>query len=83
MANSQQVKDQIREYILREFLRGESASNLTDTLDLKESRIFDSMSTLKLVSFIEETFQITVDASDASNRFRTIQDMADLVEEKQ
>jgi len=82
MAASDQVKNQIREYILREFLPGESARNLTDTLDLKESRIFDSMSTLKLVSYIEETFHIVVDAGDASSSFRTIQDIAALSEEK-
>ena len=78
----QSLKDAIRQYILDQFLPGESASNLTDDMQLTGSGILDSMSTLKLVSHVEETYSITVDAHEASTEFGTIEDIANLVHRK-
>jgi len=51
-----QIKEQIRAYILREFLPGEDPEQLTDTLSLIGGRILDSLATLRLVAFLEETY---------------------------
>lgn len=80
--NAATVKDKLRSYILQEFLPGESAENLADDLPLVTSGILDSMSTLKLVAHVEETYGITVDAYEASSQFGTLGEIAALVEKK-
>ena len=44
------VEETIRNYILTEFLPGESAANLKDDTPLRTSGILDSMATLNLVT---------------------------------
>jgi acyl carrier protein len=55
----------VRDYILREFLPGEDPSDLTEDTPLITGGILDSISTLKLVVFLEEYFGITVEAHEA------------------
>jgi acyl carrier protein len=55
----------VRDYILREFLPGEDSSELTEDTPLITGGILDSISTLKLVVFLEERFGITVEAHEA------------------
>jgi len=77
------VKDTIRDYILREYLPGESAANLDDTTPLRTSGILDSMATLNLVTFVEDTFGITLEAHETGiDQFDRIEDIAGLVEQK-
>jgi acyl carrier protein len=59
-----EIKETVRQFILANFLQGEDPSNLTDDTELKESGILDSLSTLKLVSFVEETFKVEFEAND-------------------
>jgi acyl carrier protein len=63
------VQEQVKQFILTNFLPGENPKNLTADTELKESGILDSLSTLKLVSFLEETFKVEFEALDldASN----------------
>lgn len=58
------VRDVVRGFILESFLPGEDPRNLTDDMELKESGILDSLSTLKLVSFLEERFKVEFEADD-------------------
>jgi acyl carrier protein len=58
------VRDVVRQFILENFLPGEDPRNLTDQTELKESGILDSLSTLKLVSFLEERFGVEFEAND-------------------
>lgn len=58
------VREQVRQFILENFLPGEDPRNLTDDTELKESGILDSLSTLKLVSFLEERFTVEFEAND-------------------
>jgi acyl carrier protein len=77
------VNDTIREYILREFLPGESATNLADDTPLRTSGVLDSMATLNLVTFLEDTFKITLEAHETGiDRFDRIADIAALVAQK-
>ncbi|MBC8028446.1 MAG: acyl carrier protein [Steroidobacteraceae bacterium] len=59
-----ELRETVRQFILANFLQGEDPSNLTDDTELKESGILDSLSTLKLVSFLEETFKVEFEAND-------------------
>ena len=58
------IKTVLRGFILENLLPGEDPANLTDDTELKESGILDSMSTLKLVTFLEEQYTIEFAAND-------------------
>ncbi len=53
-----QIRETVKEYILREFLPGESPDELTDSTPLIGSGILDSIATLQLVSFLEQQYGI-------------------------
>jgi acyl carrier protein len=55
---SNEIREQIRNYILKEFLPGEDPELLTDSLSLIDGRILDSLATLRLVAYLEETFGV-------------------------
>jgi acyl carrier protein len=76
----QQIKDQLREFIVNTFLPGEDPANLADDIPLRSGGILDSLSTLKLVAHVEDTYGIQVSPHDASTQFDRIQDIAELVE---
>ena len=77
-----EIKETLRTFILERFLPGEDPSNLTDDLPLARSGILDSVSTLELVSFVEETFGLDLGAREASTEFDTIDTIAALIERK-
>jgi acyl carrier protein len=73
----------VHQYILREFLPGEDPSELTDQTPLITGGILDSIRTLKLVTFLEDQFGITVEAYEAGvEHLDTIDQIAALVAEK-
>ena len=77
------IKETIRSYILKEYLPGESPANLTDATPLRTSGILDSIATLNLVSFLEQTFGIVIDAHETGiEQFDRIEDLAALVSRK-
>jgi acyl carrier protein len=80
--DSQAIRDQLRTYILQSFLPGEDPSNLQDDTPLKGSGILDSISTLKLVTHVEDAHGITVAPHEASTEFDTIDSIAALIERK-
>ena len=58
------TREVVKHFILENFLPGEDPKNLADDTELKESGILDSLSTLKLVTFLEEHFKIELEAND-------------------
>lgn len=52
------IRGIVRQFIIEHFLSGESPEALSNDADLKESGVLDSLSTLKLVAFLEERFRI-------------------------
>ena len=60
-----EIQTAIRDYILHEFLPGEDPAELTDATPLITGGVLDSISTLKLVVFLEERFGVTVEAHEA------------------
>jgi acyl carrier protein len=78
------MRDTLRAYILENFLPGEDAKNLKDDTELKESGILDSLSTLKLVTFLEEQFKVEFEADDLeAGNLATIESIERLVQSKQ
>jgi len=58
------VRTVLRDFILSEVLVGEDPANLTDDTELRDSGILDSMSTLKLVTLLENQYKIEFEAQD-------------------
>ena len=54
------VKDMVRQFLLDNFVMGANASIADDTSFMK-GRILDSTGFIELITFIEDTFKITVD----------------------
>lgn len=77
------IKEEIRQYILSEFLPGEKPANLQDDTPLRTSGVLDSVSTLRVVSFVEERYGIEVEAHEASvENFDSIAAIAAFVRSK-
>lgn len=53
------IKDDIKSFIMNEFLPGEDPSELTDDTPLITGGILDSIATLKLVMHLEEKYRVT------------------------
>ncbi len=58
------VRAQLRDFIVDNFMMGQDGTALTDAGSLLELGIIDSTGVLELVGFLEETFQITVEDDD-------------------
>jgi acyl carrier protein len=77
------MREIVRGFILENFLPGEDPKNLTDDTELKESGILDSMSTLKLVTFLEERFAVEFEAEDLeAGNLASIENIERLVQSK-
>ena len=77
------IKEEIRQYILSEFLPGEKASNLRDDTPLRTSGIMDSVATLRFVGFLEERYGIELEAHELGvESFDRIDSIASLVQSK-
>lgn len=59
-----EVQETVKQFVLSEFLPGESPDELTGSTPLIKGGILDSISTLRLVAFLEETFSIQVEAHE-------------------
>lgn len=77
------VKLVVKGFVLDSFLPGEDPAALTDTTPLVTTAILDSLATIRLVSFLEERFDIRIAAHEASvDNLNTIASIADLVQSK-
>ncbi len=59
------IHERVKAFILSEFLPGEDPDELTDDTPLMTTGILDSLATLKLVTFLEQEFDIAVEAHEA------------------
>src|SRR5262245_22787975 len=79
----QAIHDTVKTYILEQFLQGEDPNELTDDTPLMTTGILDSLATLKLVTYLEEKFDIAVEAHEAdSENLNTLELITDLVARK-
>lgn len=78
-----EIHDTIKDHIMSEFLAGEDPDALTDDTPLISGGILDSISTVKLVTFLEETYGVQFDAHEISTDYLdTLADITKTVEEK-
>ena len=79
----QDIHDSVKTFILTQFLPGEDPEELADDTPLMTTGILDSLATLKLVTFLEQEFEITVEAHEAdAENLNTIELIVNLVHGK-
>ena len=54
------IKDQVRTYLLDNFLMGETAQDIQDDTSFMTRRILDSTGFIELVSYLQEQFGIQI-----------------------
>lgn len=80
MADTSEIQGKVKTFILREFLEGEDPGALEPTTPLLTTGILDSIATLKLVSFLEKEFNISIEAHEAdAQNLDTLDDITRLV----
>lgn len=83
MSNESTALNPIKSYILAEFLPGEDPANLTPTTPLMSGGILDSLATLKLITFLEQEFNVQIAAHEADKEnFDTLEAICRLVDSK-
>ena len=83
MPSKDEIEVALKTYILEEFLPDEDEDDLTSDIELVSSGILDSVSVIKVVAHIEETYDITIEAHEASvDNMNTIESMAGLISSK-
>ena len=79
----QEIRQAIHSYILDQFLAGEDPDELTDQTPLITGGILDSIKTLKLVVFLEDRFNVIVEAHEAGvENLDSVGQIARLIAEK-
>lgn len=83
MAQLEEIAGTIKSFILEHFLPQEDPDELADDTELTTTGILDSVSTLRVILFLEEEYGIQVEASEANiEHFNTIDAMSRLVASK-
>jgi acyl carrier protein len=83
MSEAVSVTDSVKAFILDQFLAGEDPDALTEDTPLITTGVIDSVATLRLVAFLEETFEIAIEAHEADvEHLNTVGDIVRLVEAK-
>jgi acyl carrier protein len=78
------IKQSVKEFVLKEFLPGEDPAALTDDTEMFTQGILDSLASLKLVSFLEKQFGITIAAHEVDTEYLdSLDSIAALVQSKQ
>ena len=75
--------ESIRKIILTELIKENNNIKLEETDPLIESGIIDSLGIMKLITFLEETFEITIDFDDLSpENLETVNAISMMVQKK-
>jgi len=59
-----EVKEQVRQYIIENFLFGDDSPLENDSMSLLDGGIIDSVGVMELVAFLEQDFDISVADDD-------------------
>jgi acyl carrier protein len=77
------VGSAVKKFILDQFLPGQDPAELTETTPLITGGVLDSLATMKLITFLEDRYGITMQAHETDpEHLDTIELIARLVREK-
>lgn len=74
-----EIRRVVAAYIVEEFLYGENSHALTDETRLIDEQILDSLTTIRLIQFLENTYNIKLEAHDVIDSLGTLPDIVELV----
>lgn len=78
------MEETLRQFILSDMLKGRDVGELSSDRSLLQSGILDSVGLLRLLLFIEEQFEVSVEDEElVPENFDTIQSLARFVQAKQ
>ena len=78
-----EIKAAVKTYILEEFLPGENPDALTEETPLITGGVLDSISTVKLVDFLENRFGVSFEAHEMSADYLdTLDQITQVIESK-
>ena len=78
-----EIRETVKEYIVREILAGENSGDLDDSVQLITNGILDSITTVKMVAYLEELYSIEFQAYEmTSELIDTLPDIARVVHSK-
>jgi acyl carrier protein len=81
--NMNSIQDQLKNYILSEFMYEDNKKSLEPEDDLLSQGVIDSMGILQIVNFMEEKFGISViDEEIIPENFRTLNALTNFVVRK-
>lgn len=84
MVETQILIEEIKSFIMERFLPGEDPDELTPTTPLFTSGILDSISTVVLVSFLEDRYDVKFQAHEINATYLdTLTEIAQTVQSKQ
>lgn len=81
---TENIKQSLRTFIIKEFLPGEDPDKLTDDAPLISGGILDSIATLKLIMHIEDAYGVMFEAHEADKEhLDTLNQIEQLIRSKQ
>ncbi|MDD9933127.1 MAG: acyl carrier protein [Myxococcales bacterium] len=83
MPDTKEIHNKIKEFIVDELLGGEDADELEGDTELVRTGILDSVSTLRVVAFIEGEWDMEIETHEANlDNLGSLDAMTKLVESK-
>ncbi len=77
------IKPKLKNFIITEYLFGTQTNELPDDLNLVENGIIDSLAVLKLVAYMENEFDITLEPEEIDmDNLNSVQTLTAIVEKK-
>ncbi|MDN5205424.1 acyl carrier protein [Fulvivirgaceae bacterium BMA10] len=78
-----EIRESIKNYIQTELVNDKQYSNLSDSDQLIETGIIDSLGIMKLIGFLEDNLSVQIDDTElVPENFSTIDSITSLVENK-
>jgi acyl carrier protein len=75
------IRGSLRRFIVDSIVGDEDSVGLTDSADLRATGVLDSLSILKVVAFIEQTFDIELESEEVE-RFSSVEKIVSTIEAK-
>lgn len=76
------INENIRNYILTELLTEQASVKWDDDTDIISSGILDSLSIVRLLVYVEDTFKINLDDSLDLDNFKSVNSISTIVNSK-
>lgn len=80
---NEEIKSAVKDFVIEKFLNGAGADELDDSTELVSGGIVDSVGVIKLMTFLEESFDIELEPDDMElDVIDSLEAIATLVAEK-